>query len=132
VEEQILAQYRRFWTETYPSVFASSAQRRLAILRPVVAEPLLAELLRIAGTLDRRYQGSTGSPRPLRQVVSRKGGEAVVFGCLDMSHVVVIDRRSGAELDRGQRDDVTYTYYSRGTDGVWRAYALSEPAGAKC
>jgi hypothetical protein len=131
-EEQILSQYRRFWIETYRSAFAAPSSRRASVLQPVVADPLRAELLRLAAAQDRLLRTSTGLPRLLRQVVSRNGGEAVVFGCLDMSGVVVVDRRTSKEVARGPSKGVTNTYFRRGADGVWRANALNQPVGAKC
>ncbi|HEY0357969.1 MAG TPA: hypothetical protein VGD11_05275, partial [Mycobacteriales bacterium] len=52
-EEQILAQYRRFWTETLPAAQAAPAERRRTILAEVAMEPALSFLLDGIHDLDR-------------------------------------------------------------------------------
>jgi hypothetical protein len=101
-EQQILAQYRRFCTKTYPAFFAVPAEQRAALLSPVVTEMLLSELLRGARELDRQGRRSTGTPVLLSEAVTRDGANAVVFGCLDMSDVVVINTQSGEVVGTGQ------------------------------
>ena len=132
VDEQILAQYRRFWTETLPAVFAASADERPAMLRPVVTDPLLPALIESADELDQQGRLSTGSPVLIRQSVTRRGSEAIVVGCMDSSRARVTDRATGRPITRGRRRDPTETYFKLENDGVWRVYSLNEPKGTRC
>jgi hypothetical protein len=132
VEEQILAQYRRFWTETLPALFAARVEDRTALLRPVVTDPLLPALLRTAGDLDRKGQQATGFPILITQSVSRRGSEAIVVGCMDSSKASVKDRATGQEITRGRPRDPTEAFFKVGNDGVWRVYSLNERKGSRC
>jgi hypothetical protein len=131
-EEQILAQYRRFWTDAFPRAFAAPADQRRTILSPVVTETLLSELLRVAREIDEKGQISKGVPVLLEQAVTRERANAVVLGCLDMSAVVEIDEATGKVVHRGPPTDSTTTFMKRERDEVWRAYALGEPTGSPC
>jgi hypothetical protein len=131
-EEQILGQYRRFWTETYPTVFSAPADERRALLSPVVGEPLLSELLRIASERDRAGKSTRGTPVLTEPVVSREGGLAVVSDCVDLTDVVLVDRSTGAVTEDGPDRKPTDTYLRRGSDAVWRVYSLNEPRGYRC
>jgi hypothetical protein len=132
VEEQILAQYRRFWTETLPAIFAAPPDQRVHILEPVAADPLLPELLRLANGFDEKDQVASGTPVVLKQVVSRKGREASVFGCLDMRPAIRTDRTTGRVTYRGRPRDPNQAYLRLDADGTWRLYALDERPGSKC
>ncbi|MCW2609351.1 MAG: hypothetical protein JWM15_597 [Cryptosporangiaceae bacterium] len=131
-EDQILAQYRRFWTDIYPAVFLAPEVARRQILSPVVVDRLLSELLRIAGEFDRRNQQSTGRPVLSDEVVNRRAGVAVVAGCVDMTDVVLKDKSTGKVVDEGPMRAFTQTFFKVSDDGVWRAYALRDPPGARC
>lgn len=132
-EEQILAQYRRFWTEALPAAFEAPSDRRRNVLEAVTTDPLLPELLRLAAGFDDNNQVASGTPVVLKEVVSRSSRlEAVVFGCLDMRLAIRTDRTSGRVIYRGQRRDPNQAYFRLGTDGAWRAYALDERPGSKC
>jgi hypothetical protein len=131
-EEQILGQYRRFWTEALPSALAAPEPERRDILRTVVAEPLLAELLRVARLFDVKNEVANGIPVLIHQTVSREAREAVVVGCVDMSTAVRTDRQTGKITYRGKPRDPTHAYFTVGSDGVWRVYSLDEPEGSRC
>jgi hypothetical protein len=131
-EQQILAQYRRFWTETYPRVFAAPTAERRDILRPVVAERLLSELLRIAGELDGEGKWQRGTPAVLGPAVTRQGGLAVVSDCVDMTGVKVVDRSTGQVTYDPPDRKPTESYLRRGADGAWRVYALKDIREYEC
>ena len=132
MERQVLAQYRRFWTKTYPALFAAPASDRRRVLSPVVAEMLLSQLLRNAQTLDRKGQKVTGTPVLLRQAVRGSGANAVVYGCLDMSGVVIVDKKSGKTVQRGRPRGAALTYMKRQSDGGWRAYGVDHAKRSRC
>jgi hypothetical protein len=131
-EEQILAQYRRFWTEAYPAVFAAPSAKRRLILEPVVDDPLMAELLRIARGYDRRNKESSGTPVLIAPEVILKGHQAVVAGCVDMTSVILRDRTTGKITDQGPLRIASETYFKDDSHGAWQAYALNEPRGKSC
>jgi hypothetical protein len=131
-EDQILAQYRRFWTETLPAVFAAEPNQRRAALGPVAADPLVPELLRLARGFDDKNEVASGTPVVLQQMVSRSGREAIVFGCLDMRMTIRTDRATGRVTFRGQSRDPDQAYFKIGDDGIWRVYALDQRPGSKC
>jgi hypothetical protein len=132
-EEQILAQYRRFWTEVYTGVEAVPSQDRAAFMRPVVAEPLLSELLRIAAQRDRAGTQLRGTPIVIDPVVTRQGTSAVVSDCVNLTAVVLTNRSTG-EVVGGEGTDrrAIDTYLRRGTGGVWRVYSLNDVKDYVC
>jgi hypothetical protein len=132
VDEQILAQYRRFWTEIYPAVLAAPSAERRSILEPVVDDPLMGELLRIARGYDHRNKRSSGTPVLIGPEVSLKGHQAVVAGCVDMTNVILRDRTTGKITDQGRLRIASETYFKDDRNGAWRAYALNEPRGKSC
>jgi hypothetical protein len=131
-EQQVLAQYRRFWTEIYVGVYSRPARDRKEFMSPVVTEPLLSELLRIARELDREGKTGRGTPVPLEPTLTREGHLAVVTDCLDVSSVVTVDRSTGNATHEGPNHRPVETYFRRGTDGVWRVESLNDPKGYKC
>jgi hypothetical protein len=132
VDEQILAQYRRFWTETLPAVFAATPDQRRHVLEPVAADPLLPELLRLAREFDDNNEVASGSPVVLKQMINRRGREVIVFGCLDMRPAIRTDSATGRVTYRGKPRDPNQAYFRAGADGTWRVYALDERPGSKC
>jgi hypothetical protein len=131
-EQQILAQYHRFWTEIYVGVYSRPARDRKNFMSPVVTEPLLSELLRIAGEVDRKGLLGQGTPVPLAPAVSREGGFAVVSDCVDLTDVVTVDRTTGKVTHAGPDRRAIETYLGRGADGVWRVRALNDLKDSKC
>jgi len=131
-EEQILAQYRKFWTEALPAAFAAPAAQRRSILAPVVMDPLLKRLLEDVSALDAKHQTSRGRPTLVKHVVTRTGASATVFGCLDFSKTAIVDRSTGRIVEPGNPRYPLRTRFARGSDHVWRAVALDETEGAKC
>jgi hypothetical protein len=131
-EEQILAQYRRFWTEALPATFTAPIDQRREVLEPVAADPLLPELLRLANGFDDKNEVASGTPVVLKQTVSRSGGEAVVSGCLDMRPAIRADRTTGRVTYRGKPRDPNQAYFKLAADGTWRVYALDERPGSEC
>jgi hypothetical protein len=131
-EEQILAQYRRFWTETLPMALAAPAVERPRVLAPVVSDPLVPELLRVASLFEKRNQRPTGSPNLIRQAVYRKGSSAIVVGCIDESGFFLTDKATGETSGRGRARAPSQTRLKKGTDGVWRVYSVKDLAGQRC
>ena len=132
-EEQILAQYRRFWTETLPAAQAASGDReRTRILAPVVMEPALRLLIGGMAKLDRQGQQAYGQDVPIREVVERQGGTALVTGCLDSSQTGVADRATGERLTVGVPTNPVLVTLKRGDDAVWRVFGTRFPGGRRC
>jgi hypothetical protein len=132
-EEQILAQYRRFWRDVYVGLYAVSASEREIYLRPVVTTPLLAELIRVARENDQAGTELRGTPVSLDPVVTRQGGEAVVSDCVDLTGVVLVDRSTGKVVSRERADRRPIeSRLRRGTDGVWRAFSLNDLTEYEC
>jgi hypothetical protein len=132
-EQQILAQYRRFWREMYTGVEAVRSGDRDAFLRPVVAEPLLSELIRVARERDRKGTQLRGTPAVIDPVVTRQGGSAVVSDCVNLTDVVLVNRSTGKVVG-GQGTDrrAIDTYLRRGADAVWRVYSLNDVKDFEC
>lgn len=101
VEEQILAQYKQFFTSVWPRAQAAPAGARAAILAEVVTEPQLSGNLKTLQSRDIKGQAGYGVARLIKQTVYRKGEQAVVDGCTDLSTVGVQDQKSGKKLTVG-------------------------------
>jgi hypothetical protein len=132
VDEQILAQYRRFWTETMPGALAVPASDRPRVLKAVAADPLVPELLRVAKLFEQRNQRPTGAPSLIHQSITRKGTKAVVVGCIDESEFFLTDKSTGEESGRGLPRVSTQTRLARGSDGIWRVYSIKDLSGTQC
>jgi hypothetical protein len=133
VEEQILGQYRRFWTEALPAAQAASDDRgRSQILAPVAMEPALTLLIRGMAKLDREGQRAYGHDVPLRESVERQGSTALVTGCLDSSRTGVADRATGERLTVGVPTNPVLVTLKRGADGLWRVFGTKFPGGHRC
>jgi hypothetical protein len=132
-EEQILAQYRRFWTEALPAAQAASdARNRSRILEAVVMEPALHLLVGGMAMLDREGRKPYGRDIPLHEVVERQGDTALVTGCLDSSHAGVADRATGEKLTVGVPNNPVFVTLKRDHDAVWRVFGTRFPGGRRC
>ena len=129
-EQQILAQYRRFWREMYTGVEAVRSGDRDAFLRPVVAEPLLSELLRVAREDEHKGVRLHGKPRILDPTLTRQGGEAVVSDCVDFTDVVLVGKSPPSEAAPQRK--VIDTHLRRAADGVWRVNSLNDVKDYQC
>jgi hypothetical protein len=132
VEEQILAQYRRFWTEALPAAQAAPVEKRRAILAQVVMEPALAFLVEGIRELDRAGERAYGRPVPFGETLKRRRGIALVTGCLDSSHAGRLDTASGRILTRGPRRELVLVTLKIGADSVWRIYQTGFPEDSQC
>jgi hypothetical protein len=132
VEEQILAQYRRFWTETLPAAQAAPVERRKAILAEAAMEPALSFLLDGILELDRSGERAYGHLIPAGETVKRLRGTALVTGCLDSSHAGTIDAESGRVLAKGPGREQVLVTLKVGSDSAWRVYQTGFPDGRRC
>ncbi len=131
-EQQILAQYERFWTEAAPASDSASNHERRAILAPVVMNPQLDLMLNNAAVLNARGERSYGVDRPLRQTVVINGDLALVRGCLDSSKSGIADKASGRPKTRGVPQNPVLANFRRGADFVWRISGITYPGGRSC
>jgi hypothetical protein len=131
-EEQILAQYRRFWTEVYPAMMVAPAGQRRAILQQLITQPLLKALLETADEFDRRNQESRGAPQLSNIAVSRRGNEGMAVGCVDFTNVPLVDKRTGEIIENRPLRVSSQMNLKRGPDGVWRGYRHYEPREDRC
>jgi hypothetical protein len=132
VEEQILAQYRRFWTEALPAAEAAPPSRRTEILAAVVMEPALSYFVRGIAELDRVGERAYGHAVPVRETVKRRGSTALVTGCLDGSQAGRREAASGRILSRGVEREAVLVTLRAGSDEVWRVFQTGFPETSKC
>jgi hypothetical protein len=132
LEEQILGQYRRFWTESLPAAEAADPTQRKEILAPVVMEPALSFLVEGIRQLDGTGQKLYGHAVPIGETVKRGRGIALVTGCLDSSHAGKKDANSGRILTRGSDREFALVTLKVGSDSVWRVYQTGLPEGRRC
>lgn len=131
-EERILLQYQKFWAETLPRAFAAAAKDRLALLASVTMDPELKLLLGNMAENDKNGETGYGADAPLSQTIERKGGVALVRGCLDSSRAGIKEISSGRKLTRGPARNKVLANLRKGADGIWRVYAVTYPGGSKC
>jgi hypothetical protein len=132
VEEQILAQYRRFWTDVLPTAEAAAPSQRKSILATVAMEPALSFFVDGIAELDRAGQRGYGHAVPVTETLKRRGGTALVTGCLDGSQAGRRDGASGRILTRGAKSEVVLVTLKVGDDKLWRIYQTGFPETAKC
>ena len=132
IDQQIIAQYKRFWLETLPAAFSAPAQERRAILAPVVMDPELELVLHNMAANDLLHRGGYGVDTPLRQALQRTSTIALVRGCLDSSRGGIKDLRTGKKLKRGPAQNRVLVNLKPGTDNVWRISAIHYPGGSGC
>jgi hypothetical protein len=132
VEEQILAQYRRFWTESLPAAHDASPQDRKAILATTVMEPALSFIVDGIAEMDRAGEKGYGYPIPVRETIKRHGSTALTTGCLDSSHAGTADARSGRILTKGPDSEAVLVTLKRSADGIWRVYETGFPEDSRC
>jgi hypothetical protein len=131
-EEQVLAQYRKLWTETLPAATTAAADERKAILAATLADPELTHALGRLAAMDENGQTSYGTDVPLRQTVTLQGEKAVVTGCLDSSQTGLADRETGRKLTKGVATNPVSLTFERGSDGVWRVAQTRFPGTRRC
>jgi hypothetical protein len=131
-DQQILAQYRKLWTQTIPAATAAKAGARRSILAVTMADPALSDAVRRYQNLERAGQRSYGRAVPLRQSVTVSGTTAVVKGCLDSTHSGVADRKTGRKLTRGVATSPVTATFTEASDGVWRASKTEFPIRKTC
>lgn len=131
-QAQILAAYRRYWTEVFPAAAAAPAKDRRAILEKLMVEPgtsaLLAQLLR----LDRAGVRVYGEATPISQVVEQEGAMALVRGCIDSYGLAQQETRTGTFKSRGVPREAVLMALRRGPDGGWRVYGTYFPKDPRC
>jgi hypothetical protein len=132
VEEQILAQYRRFWTQSLPAAEAAPADGRRALLAPVAMEPALSYFVAGIAELDRLQQRAYGSAIPVKETLKRRGDTVLVTGCLDSSGAGKVDAKSGKVLTKGPEREKVLVTLMRGKDRVWRFYQTGFPEDYQC
>jgi hypothetical protein len=131
-DQQILAQYRKLWTETIPAATAATASARKPILAATMTDPALSDVVRGYQQLDRKGQRYYGRELPLRQSVSVNGKSGVVLGCLDSSQSGASDAHTGRKLKRGVPTNPVTVTFKQAADGVWRASAFRWGNTKKC
>jgi hypothetical protein len=131
-EQQIIAQYRRFWLQTLPAVFAAAPAQRRALLTPVVMNPQLDTLLTNLAALEANGEKDYGTSIPLRQTTRITNRTALVTGCLDSRKAGIVDARSGRMKSHGVARNPVRATLKKNDDAVWRVYAVAYPGGTSC
>jgi hypothetical protein len=131
-DQQILAQYRKLWTQTIPAATAAKAGARRSILAVTMADPALSDAVKGYEQLDRKGQRYYGREIPLRQSVSVSGKTGVVRGCLDSSRSGAADASTGRKLNRGVSTNPVTVTFQQATNGVWRASGFKWDNTKKC
>lgn len=131
-EQQILAQYRKFWTEALPKAFAAVPSARRSVLTSATMDPELSVLLQNMAIQDNAGERGYGSSIPLRQTVETNASVSLVRGCLDSRDAGVLSVKTGKKLTRGPAQNPVLVNLKRGSDRVWRVSFVSYPGGSKC
>jgi hypothetical protein len=131
-EEQILAQYRRFWTETLPAAQAAPVERRSGILAETVMEPALSFLVEGIRKDHSADEKPYGHAVPIGETLKRRHDLALVTGCLDSSHSGKADAQSGKVLTKGPSRELVLVTLKLGADLIWRVYETGFPDTGRC
>lgn len=128
VSQQVLVQYRAFWS-IVPAASAASVAKRQFILEPYADDPELASLLKGMRQQDRSGQMIYGRnlPRARVQSLSVQQRVAVVRDCQDSSHSGVEEKKSGRHLTVGKSRNLVVATMRLGDDGMWRVSFISYP-----
>lgn len=131
-EQQILAQYKRFWLEALPAAFSAPASQRRSILEPVVTDPELTVLVDNLAALNERGEKDYGVNRPLRQTVEIRQNLSLVTGCLDSSGSGVAEAKTGRKKTKGVPQNPVRVNLRRTAGQAWRVSAVTYPGGRSC
>jgi hypothetical protein len=131
-DQQILAQYRKLWTETIPAATAATASARKPILAATMTDPALSDVVTRYQNLEKAGRRSYGRIIPLRQAVTVSGKTAVVDGCLDESNSGVANRKTGQKLTKGVATSPVRLTFVEGPDGLWRVSKTAFPVSKSC
>lgn len=132
VSQQVLAQYRAFWSALTPASRAPASERE-AMLSPYTGNPELDSLLRAMREADGKGTVFYGRdvPRPAISSVSSVHRVAVIRDCQDSSHAGNKDRRTGRRLTVGVSRHLVVATMNLGPDAQWRVVSVSYER-AKC
>jgi hypothetical protein len=131
-EQQIIAQYRRFWLQALPAGAAAAPARRRAIFAPVVTEPELGVLMNNFAYFDGRGEKAYGVNTPLRQSVVMSGSTALVTGCLDSHNAGRLNAGSRKKLTKGVDRNPVRANLKKGADSIWRVSTVIFTGGTEC
>jgi hypothetical protein len=131
-EQQILAQYHRFWTDALPRAYAATAPQRRAILAPVTTDPELGVLLRNMSIQDAGGERGYGTQLPLKQSLERSGALSLVRGCLNSRNAGVLRAATGKKLTRGPERNPVLVNLKKSADSSWRVSFVKYPGGSQC
>lgn len=124
VQDEILSQYRAFWSQLTPVSRMPAANRRGALAAYVI-DPELKSLVAGFAKLDSKGQVLYGSnkPRPVASV-SSVGATAVVDDCQDSSAAGAANRADSQPVTKGVGRNHVVVTMKKSSD-LWKVYFIS-------
>lgn len=130
--QRVLAQYLQY-TDVIVDAQNLPADKRPAVLRRVVVDPLYTTALRALADRDARGQIPYGKATRSPKVESVKGDAATVRDCIDGSSSGLMNKATGEKLTVGTKRAVYIATIRRGSDDIWRtATYVLQPAKVTC
>lgn len=126
-EEQILAQYRRFFA-SLTTLSNLPAAERPAVLGQVASDPQYTRSLDGLAAADAAGEVFYGEGKVSPRVANIGLATAVVQDCQDGSQGGRMRKSDGTKLTVGPPADPAVTQMRRGPDGIWRVAEVVYPA----
>lgn len=129
-EQQILAQYRAFFTTLTPASKATAAGRFM-MMQKVATDPALTRVL--GGIAAAQHAGEVyyGQDLVRPELTKVVGMTAMLRDCQDSSGAGRLKTSTGKKVTVGRKNDLAIVTMKRGPDGVWRVSTVTyKPAGS--
>ena len=130
-QQEVVAQYVQFWTQTLPAAFAAADAQRRAILAATTTNPQLDLLLDNMAALDANGERGYGANEPITQSVEVRSNSSLVRGCLDSSSAGILDS-SGQPRTAGPNRNAVQVNFERESDGAWKVSVVTYPENETC
>ncbi|MBW3647684.1 MAG: hypothetical protein KY440_07910 [Actinobacteria bacterium] len=131
-EEQILAQYRRFFASS-TTLSTLPAAERPALLREIATDPQYTRTLDGLAAADAAGEINYGGQGGVSPRVANIGlATAVVQDCQDGSQTGRARKSDGTKLTVGLPAELAVTQMRRGPDGIWRVAEVIYPPDRTC
>lgn len=130
--EQILSQYRAFFTAITPVWGMPDAAARAAAMAKLAVDPEYTTLL--SGIKATRDVGEVGyGDNVLRPDLQSVTGElATIVDCQDTSRHGRLKVATGEQVTHGLKNDLAQVTLKRGPDGIWRVATVAYAAAGSC
>ena len=130
--QQILAQYKAYWSLQQTLQQTTAPKDRRAAVAKVAVDPVAAQTVKVAAERDAAGEVLYGSIVLKPAVDLKQGKKALVRDCQDTSGSGRMKAKTGEKLTVGVPQYVRYTTLLLGSDAVWRVSEVQNTSDGAC